>query len=823
MFVLLDCFQSRLWHQEGSMPSDREPEKDRTTIFMQGRFPTLLICLLLAAAILAVYWPVRNYDFINLDDPTYVTENGHVQAGLTRESFIWAFTATDAANWHPLTWISLMLDFELYGLNPAGHHLTSVFFHLANTLLLFLVLKLMTGAFWRSALVAALFALHPLHVESVAWVAERKDVLSTFFWIFTLWAYLGYVQRPGVRRYLLILLLFALGLMAKPMLVTLPCVLLLLDFWPLERIQLGQAGSSRTALGPSAVIAKTPRRQAFRLLLEKTPLFVLAAVSAFVTFIVLKSWGAVGALEVFPINIRIANALVSYVRYIVKMIWPLNLAVFYPHPGQSLPMWQAAAAGLLLLLISIAIIRAGRRQPYLPVGWLWYLGTLVPVIGLVQVGAQAMADRYTYVPLIGLFIMAAWGVPELMKKWHHRRAALVVSAALVLLALMTCARLQLRHWKNSIALLSHTHAVTAKSYLVHNNLGSALNELGKYDEAIAHYTEALRIRPNFAEPHYNLGTALVRQGKLKEAISHYTEALRIEPGHAEASNNLGEVLRQQERYDEAISYYSRALQLKPDYPEAHSNLGIALARQGKLKKAMAHFSEALRLQPDYAAAHFNLALALVRQERLEEAMAHFYEALRTQPDDADTHYNLGVTLEKQGRLEEAMIQFSEVLRIQIDNSEAHNNLGVILARKGRFKEAISHYSIALQHNPNDGETHNNLGVALFSLGQLDQAIGHYLTAIKLETRFGKAHNNLGNALARQGKLDEAIVQYSRALELKTNYPEAHNNLGVALAQQGRMDEAIVQFDQALRLKPDYAQARTNLGYALDLVKESRDE
>ncbi|NIQ87873.1 MAG: hypothetical protein GWN93_01765, partial [Deltaproteobacteria bacterium] len=405
-----------------------------------------------------------------------------VHKGLTRESFIWAFTTTDEANWHPLTWLSHMVDCQLYGLNPAGHHLTNVLLHSASTVLLFLILLGMTGSRWRSALVAALFALHPLHVESVAWVAERKDVLSTLFWMLTLWAYLAYTKRPERKRYLLIIVAFTLGLMAKPMLVTLPFVLLLLDYWPLKRIELGQSASGLPAANQPSTIAEKPGAQAFRLLLEKTPLFVLTAASSVVTFVVQKSEGAVGALEVYPLKIRVANALVSYVSYIIKMIWPQNLAVFYPHPGQSLPMWQAVAAGILLVLISIAVIRAGRRQPYLPVGWLWYLGTLVPVIGLVQVGAQAMADRYTYVPLIGLFIMAAWGVPELMKKWHHRRVALVVSAALVLFALMTCARLQLRHWKNSIALLSHAHAVTAKSYLVHNNLGSALNELGKYDE-----------------------------------------------------------------------------------------------------------------------------------------------------------------------------------------------------------------------------------------------------------------------------------------------------------------------------------------------------
>ncbi len=379
----------------------------------------ILICLFLVLATLTVYWQVGNYEFVNFDDDKYIIENFHVQKGLTRDSVIWAFTATHVSNWHPLTWLSHMLDFQLYGLNPSGHHLTNVFFHLVNTLLLFLVLKLMTGALWRSGLVAALFAVHPLHVESVVWVAERKDVLSTLFWMLTLWAYLGYTKRPGVKRYLVILLAFALGLMAKPMLVTLPFVLLLLDYWPLKRIELGQSAIGLPAASQPSTIANKPGAQAFRLLLEKTPMFVLAAVSSVVTFIVQKSGGAVGALETYPFKIRMANALLSYVIYLKKMIWPQNLAVFYPHPGQSLPMWQAAGAGLLLVVVSIAVIRAGRRYPYLPVGWLWYVGTLVPVIGLVQVGDQAMADRYTYVSLIGLFIVVAWGVPDVARSWRY--------------------------------------------------------------------------------------------------------------------------------------------------------------------------------------------------------------------------------------------------------------------------------------------------------------------------------------------------------------------------------------------------------------------
>jgi tetratricopeptide (TPR) repeat protein len=756
---------------------------------MRRRLPILLICLLLVAAILVVYWHVRNYDFINLDDPAYVTENRHVQAGLSRDSVVWAFTTTHAGFRIPLTWLSLMLDFELYGLNAGGYHVTNVLLHIANALLLFLILKRMTGALWRSGFVAALFALHPLHVESVAWVTERKDVLSTLFWMLTMWGYLRYVERPEVKRYLLMILTFTLGLMAKPMLVTLPFVLLLLDYWPLRRYAAGQSVDAPEPLIQSPIKSRKAGPTALRLVWEKTALFALAAASSVVVLLAHESVGAIERLEILPIKMRIANALVSYVKYMGKMLWPHPLAVFYPHPGNSLPMWKAAGAGVFLLCISILVLRGARRYPYLVLGWLWYLGTLVPVIGLAQAGSQAMADRFTYVPLIGLYIIFAWGVPEFTRKWHHRRVALSISAAVVLFSLMTCARLQLRHWKNSVSLLSYTHAVTANSYLVHNNLGSALYELEKYDEAIVHYTEALRIKANFAEPHYNLGIAFARQGKFNEAIAHYTEALRIEPGHAKAHNNLGDVLYQQERYDEAISHFSRAVQLKPDYPKAHSNLGNALLQQGKFDEAIAHFSEALRIQPD----------------------------------NADTHYNLGVTLEKQGRLDEAMIHFSEVLRIQPDNAEAHNNIGVILASQGRFKEAVSHYSQAVHYNPNDGETHNNLGVAQFNLGQLDKAIAHYLTAIKLDPNFSKAHNNLGNALARKGKLDEAISRYSKALELKANYPEAHNNLGAALAQQGKMDEAIVQFNEALRLKPDYAQARANLVYALDLVKERRDE
>jgi tetratricopeptide (TPR) repeat protein len=612
----------------------------------------LLVSLFLVLATLTVYWQVVNHEFVNLDDDKYIIENSHVRQGLSRESVIWAFTATEAANWHPLTWLSHMLDCQLYGLNPKGHHLTNEFFHLVNTLLLFLILKSMTGTLWRSGFVAALFALHPLHVESVAWVAERKDVLSTLFWMLTLWAYLGYVKRPGVKRYLLSLVPFALGLMAKPMLVTLPFVLLLLDYWPLERIQLGQVDISRTAPGPPATNAPTPRRQALLLLVEKTPFFALAAVSSIVTFIVQKGGGAVGALEVYPVKIRVANALVSYLRYMVKMIWPQNLAVFYPHPGQSLPMWQAGVAGLLLLLISTVVIRVGRRYPYLPVGWLWYLGTLVPVIGLVQVGSQAMADRYTYVPLIGLFIMIAWAVTDLLGNWRYAKAAHTLAATSVLSVLIVCATLQVSYWKNSVTLFEHALRVTENNSQMHNNLGNVLAERGDLRGAIFHYTKAIKISPNYGEAQINLGVALAKRGKLEDAVRHYSAALKLKPDSPELHNNLGVALFRQGNTSAAIHHYLVAVQLKPDYAEAHNNLGNALAQQERLSEAEDHYSQALKIREDYPEAHNNLGVALARQDRLNEAIFHFNEAIRLKPNYAQARANLELALQEAGNSSE---------------------------------------------------------------------------------------------------------------------------------------------------------------------------
>lgn len=610
---------------------------------MQVQRLTRLICLLVIFATVVVFHQLPSHDFINLDDDLYVYENPHVHAGLNKEGIAWAFTTFEAYNYHPLTWLSHMLDCQLFGLRPGMHHLTNLIFHLMNTVLLLMVLRRMTGDLWRSGFVAALFALHPLHVESVAWIAERKDLLSAFFWLLTMWAYARYAERPGLKRYLPVLLFFGLGLLAKPMVVTLPFVLLLLDFWPLGRVQFHQAGTDSGPLEPKVSV--------FRLVWEKIPLFTLAAISIVVTFAAQQQGGALKSLEAFPLTTRIANALISYVSYIGKMIWPHNLAVYYPYSG-SVPVWQAAGAGLALICLTVLFMWTARKRPYLAVGWLWYLGTLVPVIGLVQVGSQAMADRYTYLPLVGLFIALAWGVPSLLAGWHHRQSILAVSATLLLVSFTACTWLQLRHWQNSITLFQHTLQVTTNNHFAHNNLGVALAHDGRLNEAIKHYSEALRIKPEAFEVHNNLANVLAAQGSVDEAIEHYYEALRLEP----------------------------------DYDKAHNNLGNALASKGKVEEAIQHYSEAIKISPDYARAHYNLGNVLTAQGSVDEAIQHYYEALRILPDWAGAHNNLGVSLEKSGKLKEAIDHYHEALRISPDYARARNNLERAMRLMGKSAE-----------------------------------------------------------------------------------------------------------------------------------------
>jgi Flp pilus assembly protein TadD len=659
--------------------------------------------LFLVVATVLVFWPVLHSEFINLDDGVYVIDNLIVQRGLTLENVIWAFSDTSAGFYHPLTWLSHMLDCQLFGLNPGAHHLTNLLFHLANTLLLFWVLTRMTGRPGASTFIAALFALHPLHVESVAWVSERKDVLSTFFWILTMALYLRYVEQPGIHRYLLVLLSFTLGLMSKAMLVTLPFVLLLLDYWPLGRFLFKQ--DSKSSLLPGPGIAHHQGLSLFHLVREKIPLWILSATWCALTFFAEKSLGAIGDLEDIPLGIRLANAISSYGLYLERMIWPRNLAVYYPFPDM-IPIGPVIMGGLLLVGLSCIVIRYALSRPYLFVGWFWYLGTLVPVIGLVPVGSHALADRYTYIPLIGPFIMIALGGSDFLMGWRHRKNVLAVSAGLALSFLGVTTRQQVALWHNSITLFDHTLSVTTGNLVIHNNLGCVLKRQGKFQEAAAHYTKALQINPNYAEPYNNLGTVLDQQGKTQEAAAHYTKALQIKPDYAEPHINLGIILIQQGKIQEAAAHFTKALQIKPNNARAYNNMGTLLDQQGKTQEAAAHFTKALQINPNYAEPHIHLGIILARQGKIQEAMAHYTKALQINPDYAEPHNNLGIILARQGKIQEAAAHFTKALQIKPDYAEARNNLKKLLAQRRMSNMAMDPPSRILQKKPDGFEVGN---------------------------------------------------------------------------------------------------------------------
>ena len=574
--------------------------------FVKRNVIVFVYCALILSTLL-VFWQVRNFEFTNYDDNGYVAENPHFSNGLNSDDIIWAFTAPNIGNWLPLTWLSFMLDCQLFGLDPGWMHLVNLLLHIANTLLLFAVLKKMTGSLWPSAFVAAAFALHPMHVESVAWVIERKDVLSTLFLLLTLAAYVGYVRGTGLFRYLLTVLLFASGLLAKPMLVTLPFLLLLLDYWPLNRFAAPRAIKTSGGKPGKPVPIHDGHAILYRIIIEKIPFFALAAVSSVITFIVQRGSGAVPDFNILPLYSRVVNAFLSYAKYIGKMFWPQDLAVFYPFDARTIQSWQVVLCALLLLVISVFVIRFGRKQKYLFVGWFWFLGTLIPVIGLVQSGAQSLADRYTYISYIGLFIMIAWALPELLSKWPYHKMALGLSMVIVLITLGICTHQQVSYWNNSTALFSHAIEVTQNNYLAHNNRGGAYVELGRWQEAIEDFNQAIRIKSDYAEAHNNLGVAYGKLGRHQDAVKVYKQAIRIRPDYAEAHYNLGNAYLNLGRHQDAIEAYKQAIRIKPDYAEAHCNLGNELVQQGGCDEALDRYRAALRLKPDWLTLMNNIA------------------------------------------------------------------------------------------------------------------------------------------------------------------------------------------------------------------------
>jgi tetratricopeptide (TPR) repeat protein len=705
------------------------------------------VCIVLFCGTLLLFSRAVGHSFLDCDDPDYVTKNVHVQAGLTWAGVRWVFTSGAAANWFPLTWLSHMLDWQLFGNDPRGHHATNVLWHALSAVMAFLALRRLTGAFWTSAVSAALFAWHPLRVESVAWVAERKDVLSVFFGLLALWAYARYAEESKVRGpkskvfYGLTLVTFALGLMCKPMLVTLPCLLLLLDWWPLKRFTIQ------------------------RLVLEKIPFFLLTVASCIVTYRVQKAGNAV--TESFGLGTRLANAVVSVACYLGKFFWPFNLAVGYPLPNHW-PVTTVAGAALLVLAITGLALWQWRQRPWLLTGWFWFLGMLVPVIGIVQVGLQAMADRYTYLPMLGLQLALLWTLREVALHSTLRRFV-PVAVALMLAGCAVRTWHQLGVWQNSNTLYKHALAVTKDNYLVHSYLATTLLNEGRFDEAGFHFRRAIEIKPDYAAARHRLGVALEKMGRTDEALATYLELLKI----------------------------------RPNYAAAHYNVGIILLNRNQPAEATVHFQAALRKNPGHDSAHVALGIAEAKLVRPLEAIAEYEQALILNPFNAEAFYNYANVLFALDRDQEALDYYEKALQLNPDFEEAHCNYANLLRKLGRPEEACAHYRRAIQLQPQNSGAYFGLGAALEDLGRTDEALANYRKAAELKPDYADAHYNVGVILLNQIRPAEAIASFQTTTKSQPGYAAAFVGIGMASEQLGRFSDAIASYEQALRLNPDF--------------------
>jgi len=674
---------------------------------LNGPRRKVLICLILAGVTLALYWPLTTHDFVSYDDGIYIVENPHINTGLSGQNIAWAFQTGYAGNWHPLTWISHMLDVQWFGARPGWHHFVNVLFHSANTVLLFLLLNCMTGATWRGAFVAALFGWHPLHVESVAWASERKDVLSAFFFMLTLMAYVNYQRKLEIRNskletnpkfetrngkiyYILALVLFALGLLSKPMLVTLPFLLVLLDVWPLRRLSNVEGG------GP----AEFDVRCFVRLILEKIPFFALTIGSCIATFIAQKGGGAVVSLKALSFTERLENAIVAYAVYLLNTFWPVKLSILYPLRA-DVPAGTVITSVVVLLIVTGWTVWRVRSAPHLAVGWFWYLGMLVPVIGLVQVGMQQMADRYTYLPIIGVFIMLAWEVPTWVVS-AYRTKSLAFAATLILAACLAITNRQISYWQNSETLFGHAAQVTKNNYIAFSNHGQALFKQGRIEEAIAEYEKAIVLDATLDAARLGLGEALMQQGKFDDAIVQLAKVLELNPENSAARLQMGVLRGRQGRYDDAVAAFSEVLRREPNDLAAHNNVGNVLTLQGKNEEAVKHFEKAVQIAPDHASAHNNLALAYKKLGRAADAITEYREAIRLNPEQIEAINNLAWTLatepNPQFRNGAEAVQLAtracELTRYQHPLTLA--TIAAAYAETGHFDEAVSFAEQALQ-------------------------------------------------------------------------------------------------------------------------------
>jgi tetratricopeptide (TPR) repeat protein len=727
----------------GTLPHSL-PSAERASQRRANAWRAIAVCGFLVAAVLLVFSRTLSQGFLNYDDDLYIGSEPHVLGGLTWSGLAWAFTSGPAGEWYPLSMLSHMLDCQLYGLHPAGHHLTNLLLHAASAVALFLVLWRMTGGLWPSAMVAALFAVHPLHVESVAWMAERRDVLSGLLFMLTLGAYDAYVRHPrSLGRYLAVVGLFALGLMAKPVLVTLPPLLLLLDFWPLGRFHQTQ---------PEAVERNgRPAPFPWRVVVDKLPLFVLAIATVVVT-----RWTHAKPLrDPLALPERLANAAVSCVAYLGQLFVPAGLSIFYPHPEAGRPAWQVAAAVVLLLAITAAAVIWRRAYPYCFVGWFWYVGMLVPVLGLTAVGPHARADRYTYLSQIGLYIALVWGAMRLGASWPARRWVFSIGSALLLAALMACTWRQTGFWQDSKTLWEHALACDPKNVTAHYTLGMALRDTDERG-AVLQFRQALEIGPNErniyrrirAKTHSVLASIAARKGDIAGAIAHYEQALEIDSEFVPAHMNWGCLLAEQGKLDEAVVQFRQSVELAPDSaPDAYYNLALALSRQGKNDEAMANLRKAVQVEPNLVFAHIKLAALLAERDDVDEAILHFRRAIEIEPDTALPYQQIAQLLRKKGKTVEAAGYDERGRKASRRYAQASNLRGAELAKQGKIREAIAQFQAAIAAAPDDAQAHNNLADALALQGNIDDAITHYRRTLEIDPNFAPAKQHLKQLLS----------------------------------------------------------------------------
>lgn len=766
----------------------------------QSRFISMGMLFLLACC----YGPLYHAEFINFDDYSYVLQNDYVREGFTFKSLYWAFfpSSFELANWHPLTMLSHMLDYRLFGTNAAGHHLTNIVIHAGNTLLLFLALRMMTGAIWRSAAVTFLFALHPLHVESVAWISERKDMLTTFFMVLSLIAYIQYSKGKKLSAYLAAVFLYALSLMSKPMTVTFPFLLMLLDYWPLERFRFGETKSIRELEN---------RRIIYSLIKEKIPFLLMSMGLCVVTYIAQAQAGAVSPLHALPLSLRFANAINSYLQYIIKMLFPYNLSIFYPLTG-AIPFLQVMGSACVLVLCSYLAWRFRNRSPFIAVGWGWYLGSLIPVIGIVQVGMQSMADRYTYLPMIGLFILFVWLFPDISKLSRKKQVFMTLTLFSVAGVILSATHFQVSTWTSTMSVFSRAAEVTDRNILAMLQTASQYAEMGKQREAKKTFEEVLAIMPTNVTAHHNYGVFLASTGNDEEGARHLREALRLQPNSVRVHNSLARILWSKGDITEAERLLKTSLTVKPKDPDTHYYLAVVRGSspQGR-EDSKFHYQETIRLKPDYYRAHLGLAAVLWSEGKKGEAEKHYRIVSENNPYlIAENCFDVGRELAARNNLQEAITHYEKGIAISPQSLDARLFLAKLYQRQSNHEAALTQYKEILRNKPDHMDACLGIGEVMVATGKTFEAVSYFNRVLQRDSENAPAHARLGDIAYQELKINEALQHYKAAILADGKNVEARYGLGKSLEAKGEISKAVANLKLALKMCPDHKGAKEAL-------------